>query len=218
MPSTEDRLGVLERQLRRTRRAVGALAGVLVLASIAAAAPALVPLVCKELAVKDANGKTVVELTESGDVVAAGVLNGKNIEVTERIRVQGKDVQLANKAIKYSYAVVAITPSPKSGGGWGVNLGAKADSGTVVEELVFNSPPPGGVEHKSLRQRFGTKVIGAWVEPNFDEPAMRQSFTAAYFLRAGPGKQPGEVLLGGTVQPTGSKHSVVVHVLYKDEE
>jgi hypothetical protein len=81
MSNTEDRLATLEHRLRLTRLAVGVLVGVLAVASLVAAGPALVSLVCNELTVKDANGKPVIELRGNGDVELAGDLkvNGHNV-------------------------------------------------------------------------------------------------------------------------------------------
>ena len=89
MSNMEDRLAALERQLRRTRLALGVIVGVLVLACTAAAAPALVKFVCKGLTVKSADGtKTVVELKESGDVDVGGTLKIKDLDVGATLRRQ----------------------------------------------------------------------------------------------------------------------------------
>ena len=87
MSSTEERLSSLERQLRRTRRTAGVLTCVLALVCIVGAGgPPLVSLVCKEVAVKDDNGTTVVKLGGNGNGDDGGPLTVNNTDVLAEIK------------------------------------------------------------------------------------------------------------------------------------
>jgi hypothetical protein len=92
MSNTEDRLASLERHLRRTRLAVAVMAAVLAGACLIAAGPALVTVACKELTVKDATGKTVVELKGNGDVEITGKLNSPSVPLGMMLPYFGKDL------------------------------------------------------------------------------------------------------------------------------
>lgn len=85
-PTDYGRLEILEHQVRRNRRLIGLVLLLVPLTFLLGAAQQpFVDLVCKSLVVKDAGGKTVLELKDSGEVKALGRVTAKGVDILSEL-------------------------------------------------------------------------------------------------------------------------------------
>jgi hypothetical protein len=146
----ERRLAELERKLRRTRLALHLLCVCLLIGGAAAADPLLGRLLCRSLSVNDNNGKTVIELKESGEVNASGAL-----------RIKGTDILAATSALETRLTSLRGDISDL----------AKHRYGILVQRIViYHKDDPGngaipanhGMQKLALKLPDGARVIEAW--------------------------------------------------------
>ena len=82
----EAQLIQMAKRLRRAERAIVGLSVFLVLVTAAAAAGPLADLVCRSVLVKDAAGKTTVEICQNGDVKVAGRLHVDGVDLLAELK------------------------------------------------------------------------------------------------------------------------------------
>jgi hypothetical protein len=110
--SYEDRLAMFERRLHRTRLVLGVLLVGLLLMGTMAANDGFTDLVCRSLKIKNADGKTVIELNESGELKAGGKVTAHGADIlaelaslkgeigTLRVEVAGLRTELSGQQNK----------------------------------------------------------------------------------------------------------------------
>ena len=159
--SIDDRLALLEKKLRFTRLTLTALLlGLAVVCAVGAGGP-FTDLVCRSLCVKSPDGKTVVELSDSGELKASGTITANGVDILSDIASQKQALKSQQQALKRQQDETAkmINEVKASVAGatvkvgtceWGFGLGTQANRGrcaAIREERVHSGSSLGQESH-----------------------------------------------------------------------
>lgn len=202
----ERRLANLEAKLRHSRLMLVGLGVCLVLVCTVAADTPFVDLLCQSVTVKDAGGKTVTKMTQTGDVDIGGTLKVKETDVLAALQQNQQTIVQLQKDVN------------------GLKASLASFSGQTLKVTNFgavftseNSAGQGGYLFKAdvctshtHPTKFGKQVVAAWWVPS------RGLYDFGKWGYVGATPAGNQVNIGGSAMKDAGRIEATIFVVYQE--